>query len=342
MALRTIVCRSLSSVTGVQRGSRTPWVSKKHLRYSTCRDDKCSKPKVTFPMFLIEEYSIFVFGLLGTLVCALVLHLLVIHYSKRECINVKEVVKIEEPATTTPAVQAVIVETEAPVILGSKNHSVRFGIDVIVLEEDAKETVNNCSNTMDDKWTRVKETLERDRKRADNAINWLKSIFIKKTEKSDHRTAVQLRKKKVPASGPVQYTVTYQTKSMKWQGFYWSKANKKRYQKFYHRSASDQLPQVWQSALMKFSDHHPILYNGSLWTTTSGAQQRLNKKKDEKHPFSFATKIKNQKKRRCKLVLETLHVESTFTRHPHHRCYYTIKKETLVQINPKSVAQWRR
>ena len=339
MALRTIVCRSLSSVTSVQRGSRTPWVSKKHLRYLTCSDDKCIRPKVTFPMFLIEEYFISLWGLLGTLVCALFLHLSVIRYYKRECIiNVNEVDQPEESvATKSLDVKAVEEETKANVIIGSTNQSVHFGIDVIVLDEEAKETDNM------DTWTRVKETLERDRKRVDHAINWLKGIFMKKAKKgpttSDHRI-VQLSKKKVHSSGPVHYTATYQTKSMVWQGFHWSKPNNKRYQKFFHRSAHDQLPQVWQSALTKFSDYHPILYNGSLWTTTRGAKQRLKKK--DNPPLSIAAKIKNQKKRRCKLVIETLHVKSTFTRFPHHRCYYDIKKETLVQINPRSVAQWRR
>ena len=289
-------------------------------------------------MFLLEDYSIIIWGI-GTLVFAVLLHWFLFHAPSEGQCQSKETVfeDKEEPVLNYPTV---IFESKVEPEVYQRVPSVRFDAQVHEKVDDTIEV--KVSDTMD-QWTRIKETLQRDRARADKAINWLKNIVAKKSEPTqDGGQSKRKREPVVVPTGPVLHTVTYQTKSMVWNRYYWSKPIKKRYQKFSHRSNQNQLPHVWHSALLKFSDRHPILYNGTLWTSTRGAKQRLQKQRKPRGPLSILTKLRNRKRRKCKLVLETLHVESAFPRHPHLRSFYTIEKETLEEINAKSRAQWRR
>ena len=197
-----------------------------------------------------------------------------------------------------------------------------------------------------EKLSKFKATIERDRERRDKVINWFKSKFTKKVEEPEETVTEKqhccgcpqysLQPESVKTSGPVQYKVTYQRKVMYWKKMIWSRPAKKQYKTFAHYSAQDRLPQVWHTSLMRFSDHHPIVYNGTLWTTTNGAQQRLVAEMKPRRGN------RRGRKKNIKRTYETLDVEAIYQKYPQYRCFYSIKKETILQLNPRTRAQWRR
>ena len=282
--------------------------------------------------------------ILVTFILAVVLNLIFSREPNSHNTNVEAENTVKEPVTKAAIAQN---ENQTDPKKGKEN-KVRFQVDFI---EPSPPSVckEDCSDTSEmDRWSKIKETLDRDKERRDKAINWFKNKFTKKVDKVEpddqpsnkHCCACPYnplhQSKPLKTSGPVNYRVTYQRKVMHWKRFFWSKPVKKKYKTFAHYAAQDRLPQVWHASLMKFSDQHPILYNRTLWTTTTGAQRRLI---TEKTPLRLNQRGRKKNIRR---TYEVVDIEAIFQKDPQYRCFYSIKKETILQLNPPSRAQWRR
>ena len=95
----------------------------------------------------------------------------------------------------------------------------------------------------------------------------------------------------------------------------------------------DFVQRSWESALKRHSDMYPIIYNSSLWTTSTSARKRLQKIR--KSPT--CPRIERDLYTR----VQTLRIEKQYVNNPQRRSYYKVEKKSLVQLHQKSIAQWR-
>ena len=95
----------------------------------------------------------------------------------------------------------------------------------------------------------------------------------------------------------------------------------------------DYVQRSWESALQRHSDLHPIIYNNSLWTSTTNASRRIQNLRKA----STCPRIE----RNIFTRTQKLTIDKQYINEPHRRTYYTVKKKNHVQLNKKSIAQWR-
>ncbi len=104
------------------------------------------------------------------------------------------------------------------------------------------------------------------------------------------------------------------------------------HREFAYQSKSDTLKKDWENVLKKFSDQHPIIYNGCLWTTTSTAKRKL---------LNGRSKKCAPRPRLIRRSVQSYTVNKSFELQPQLKVVYQVKKEIVVHLHAPSKAQWR-
>lgn len=176
-------------------------------------------------------------------------------------------------------------------------------------------------------WRNLKTSVAKDKERRQKFFNRLRNVFGQK------RKPKAKPLKKVP-KGPVTYIV--KNKMVAYKGrrkVFWRRPTEKQFRRFSYRSNCDLVERDWQSFCSRLSDRHPIVYNGSLLTTTKTARIRLRQLRNK-------PKVKGRK-RTVSQTTRKVTVVKQFEMDRHTKTFYAIKKEIHVELNPDSIAQWR-